>query len=602
MAPPPALLLKGKSPTRREEGEGNRETSRMSVVGLLSALLCCSAATLLWLRWQRRRKIRRKIQEARQRREGALERMGAAARRFTEQNPNHRPESILSLSLPELCRKLRDGLLSPESVLYTYMDKALKVTEDVNCLTDYIEDSESQLLQVKSQGKKGLLYGVPVSIKDSIDCKGLDSTLGFVKRLNHPATEDAVVVQVLKHQGAIPFVKTNVPQSLMSYDCSNVIFGQTVHPLDHTKTPGGSSGGEASLIKSGGSILGIGTDIGGSIRIPSGFCGISGLKTTGDRISKRGVIRVLGGQKSVVAAVGPMARDVESLALCLRALLCEEMFRLDPKVPPLPFNEQVYSSSHPLRIGYYVTDSFIMPTPSMKRAILETKELLEKAGHVLVPFEPINMDYFVYKLCSRGISADGYTTYLEHFKGELVDPSIKDFLLLAKLPNWIQRLLSWISRPISPRTSKVLESMTERSVKELWELHFEIEEYCYKFIAEWKKLQLDVLLCPALSPAYKIGYPGKISMAAVYTMLYNYLDFPAGVVPVTTVTKEDEEELKNFRGYYNDMWDKIFAKAVQGGVGLPVTVQCVALPWQEELCLRFMKEIEKLTSEKRRTH
>ncbi|XP_008107758.1 fatty-acid amide hydrolase 1 [Anolis carolinensis] len=571
-------------------------------VGLLSALLCCSAATLLWLRWQRRRKIRRKIEEAQQKRERALERMGAAARRFTEQNPSHRPESILSLSLPELCRKLRDGLLLPESVLYTYMDKALKVTKDVNCLTDYLEDSESQLLQVKSQGNKGLLYGVPVSIKDSIDCKGFDSTLGFVKRLNHPAAEDAVLVQVLKHQGAIPFVKTNVPQSLMNFDCSNLIFGQTVHPLDHTKTPGGSSGGEASLIKSGGSILGIGTDIGGSIRIPSGFCGICGLKTTGDRISKRGVIRSLGGQKSVVAGVGPMARDVESLAICLRSLLCEEMFRLDPKVPPLPFNEQVYSSSHPLRIGYYVTDSFLMPTPSMKRAILETKELLEKAGHVLVPFKLINMDYFVYNLCIGGTFADGSATYLEHFKGELVDPSIKDLLLLAKVPNWMRRLLSWIVRPISPRASKLVKNMTERSVKELWELHFEIEEYCYKFIAEWKKLQLDVMLCPALSPAYKIGYPGKISMGAIYTMLYNYLDFPAGVVPVTTVTKEDEEELKNFRGYYNDIWDKIFAKAVEGGVGLPVTVQCVALPWQEELCLRFMKEIETLTSEKRRTH
>ncbi|KAH0618656.1 hypothetical protein JD844_018053 [Phrynosoma platyrhinos] len=522
---------------------------------LLSALLCCSAATLLWLKWRRLRRLRRQTEEAQRGREGALGRMEKAARRFQEQNPSHQPESILSLTLPELCRKLRDGLLSPESVLYTYMDKALKVNKDVNCVTDYLEDSESQLLQVKSQGKKGLLYGVPISIKDSIDCKGFVSTLGLVKRLNHPAVADAVVVQVLKHQGAIPFVKTNVPQSLLSYDCSNLIFGQTVHPLDHTKTPGGSSGGEGALIKSGGSILGIGTDIGGSIRIPAGFCGICGFKTTGNRISKKGMVPSIRGQKSVAAGLGPMARDVESLAICLRALLCEEMFRLDPTVPPLPFNEQVYSSSQHLRIGYYVTDSFIMPSPSMKRAVLETKELLEKAGHVLVPFKPFRIEYFVYNICVRGLFIDGCATYLESL-----------------------------------------------SVKELWKLHSEIEEYRQEFIAEWKKLQLDVMLCPALTPAFKMGFPGKFSMGAIYTLLYNYLDFPAGVVPVTTVTKEDEEELKSHRGHYNDIWDKIFVKAVKGAVGLPVAVQCAALPWQEELCLRFMKEVEKLSSEKGRMH
>ncbi|XP_042318583.1 fatty-acid amide hydrolase 1-like [Sceloporus undulatus] len=569
---------------------------------LLSALLCCSAATLLWLKWRQRLKLRRQIEEARRRREGALERMGKAAQRWQGQNPSHQPESILSLTLLELCRKLREGLLSPESVLYTYMDKALKVNKDVNCVTDYLEDSESQLLQMKSQGKKGLLYGVPISIKDSVDCKGFVSTLGLVKRLNHPAVADAVVVQVLKHQGAIPFVKTNVPQSLLSYDCSNLIFGQTVHPLDHTKTPGGSSGGESALIKSGGSILGIGTDIGGSIRIPAGFCGICGLKTTGNRISKKGMVPSIRGQKSVAASLGPMAKDVDSLALCLRALLCEEMFRLDPTVPPLPFNEQMYSSSQPLRIGYYITDSFIMPSPSMKRAVLKTKELLEKAGHVLVPFKPIRMEYVVYNICVRGFFIDGCATYLESFKGELADPSIKDFLLMAKFPNWLRHLLSWIVRPISSRTSNMFGNMTERPVKELWKLHSEIEEYCQEFIAEWKKLQLDVMLCPALTPAFKIGFPGKFSMGAIYTLLYNYLDFPAGVVPVTTVTKEDEEELKSHKGHYNDIWDKIFVKAVKGAVGLPVAVQCVALPWQDELCLRFMKEVEKLTSENERMH
>lgn len=83
-------------------------------------------------------------------------------------------------------------------------------------------------------------------------------------------------------------------------------------------------------------------------------------------------------------------------------------------------------------------------------------------------------------------------------------------------------------------------------------------------------------------------------------MLYNVLDFPAGVVPVTMVTDEDEEELKSYQGYFRDWWDRTLAKAFRGSVGLPVAVQCVALPWQEELCLRFMKEVETLILKKNR--
>ncbi|CAM5162826.1 unnamed protein product [Natator depressus] len=566
----------------------------------VSALLGGAAAAALLLRWRGRSGLRRAAAEAGRRRGLALGRMEKAAARFREQNPDVDADPILSLTLVELSEKLRDGSLSPDWVFYTYVDKALQVTKEVNCVTDYLQESESQLQQVKRQEKKDLLYGVPVSIKDSINCKGHDSTLGFVKRLNQPATEDCVVVQVLKRRGALPFVKTNIPQSLLNFDCSNLIFGQTVNPLDHTKTPGGSSGGEGALISSGGSILGIGTDVGGSLRFPAAFCGICALKATGGRLSKKGVVACIPGQKSAVVGIGPMARDVDSLALCMRALLCEDMFQLDPTVPPLPFNEEVFSSSRPLRVGYYDTDSFTMPGPSMRRAVLETKQLLENAGHTLVPFKPCRVEHFMFDISVRGLFADGSSTFLDHFKGELEDPNVKQLLLLCKAPGWLRRLLSWILKPIEPRLAKVLRNMHERSVKELWKLHCETEEYCQEFIAEWRKLDLDVMLCPIVGPAFQIGFPGKISVAASYTILYNYLDFPTGVVPVTTVTKKDEEELKSHRGHYNDSWDKIFVKAIQGGVGLPVAVQCVALPWQEELCLRFMKEVETLTRRSQR--
>ncbi|NXL32983.1 FAAH1 hydrolase, partial [Glaucidium brasilianum] len=547
----------------------------------------------LLLRWRRRSGLWRKVEQARQRQERSLVQMDMAARSFREQHPSVNMVSILSLPLPELSKKLRDGSLPPEHVFYAYVGKALQIATETNCITEYLQESETQLRKARLTGKLGLLYGVPVSIKDSIDCEGHDSTLGFVKNLNKPAAEDSVLVQVLKRQGAIPFVKTNVPQSLISYDCKNLIFGQTCNPLLYTRSPGGSSGGEGALIGGGGSILGFGTDVGGSLRFPAAFCGICTLKPTGNRL--RYSMNSLLWSLPVAAAVGPMAKDVESLALCMRALLCEDMFSLDSTVPPLPFNEEVYSSMQPLRIGYYETDFFTMPSPAMRRAVREAKQLLEDAGHTLVPFELMNVDYVIFNFCVRGVFADGGASYLRKFKGELEKGSVGLFLQLAKSPNWLKTVLSWIAKPFvrAPKESLSQQPWNSTSTP-LTTSVFPPQEFCHQFIAQWKKLNLDVMLCPMLGPALGIGYPGKLSVAVSYTMLYNALDFPVGVVPVTMVTDEDEEELKGYQGYFRDWWDRTLAKAFRGSVGLPVAVQCVALPWQEELCLRFMKEVETL--------
>ncbi|KAH0504303.1 Fatty-acid amide hydrolase 1 [Microtus ochrogaster] len=413
-------------------------------------------------------------------------------------NPDLDSEALLALPLTQLGLKLHSGELSPEAVLFTYLGKAWEVNKGTNCVTSYLTDCETQLSQAPRQG---LLYGIPVSLKECFSYKGQDSTLGLSLNEGMPSEGDSVVVQVLKLQGAVPFVHTNVPQSMLSFDCSNPLFGQTLNPWKSSKSPGGSSGGEGALIGSGGSPLGLGTDIGGSIRFPSSFCGICGLKPTGNRLSKSGLKGCVYGQTAVQLSVGPMARDVESLALCLKALLCEDLFRLDPTVPPLPFREEVYRSSRPLRVGYYETDNYTMPSPAMRRAVLETKRSLEAAGHTM---------------------------------------------------------------------------------------------YRNSVIAQWKAMNLDVLLTPMLGPALDLNASGRATGAISYTMLYNCLDFPAGVVPVTTVTAEDDAQMEHYRGYFGDIWDSTLKKAMKKSVGLPVAVQCVALPWQEELCLRFMREVEQL--------
>ncbi|CAM4713134.1 vitamin D3 hydroxylase-associated protein-like [Lepidochelys kempii] len=567
----------------------------------MAALLCGSAAAVLALRWVRQRRIQEKMEQARRTRDLGLERMEKVAQRFKQLNPRIQAGHILSLPLVELAEKLKEGSLSPESVLYTYIEQALEVTREVNCVTDFMQGCEEQLREVQRQKERGLLYGVPVSIKDHIGCKGHVSTGGLVQFLGRVEEEDSVIVQVLKRQGAIPFVKTNVPQSMINYDCSNLIFGQTVNPLNHKKSPGGSSGGEGALIAGGGSILGFGTDVAGSIRLPSSFCGLCGLKPTGFRLSIQGLTSPIAGMKSVTGMVGPMARDVESLALCMKALLCDDMFRLDPTVPPLPFDEEVYSSSAPLRIGYYNGDGYFQPSPSMRRAVQETRKLLQEAGHTLIPFTPPRIDYVVDELFTRGLFSDGAANLLDKFKGDIVDPNLKSQISSYCLPTLVKRILALILKPVYPRIARDLNALCGvGSAKNLWKHHVAVAAYRTEFIAKWRELELNVILCPALGPAFNKGYPGKLFAASSYTNLYNVLNFPAGVLPVTVVTEADEEELKNYRGHYSDPWDKRLREAVEGAVGLPVAVQCVALPWQEELCLRFMKEVETLARKRKR--
>uniref|UniRef100_A0A8C8RBN1 Fatty-acid amide hydrolase 1 n=1 Tax=Pelusios castaneus TaxID=367368 RepID=A0A8C8RBN1_9SAUR len=380
---------------------------------VISVLLCSSTVAFLVLKWMVKKLVQQRMQEARKYRAHALGQMEEAVKQFKQQNPDVQASHILSLPLCELAKKLQEGSLSPESVLYTYMDKALEVNQDVNCVTDFIQECVHLLQEGRKQKEKGLLYGVPVSIKDPIGYEGHVSTCGLGQYLGQPEREDSILVKVLKKQGAIPFVKTNISQCLINYDCSNLIFGQTMNPLSRKKSPGGSSGGEGALIAGGGSILGFGTDIGGSIRLPCSFCGLCGLKPTGYRLRYVQKPAPMLSSTLVTGMVGPMARDVDSLTLCMRALLCDDMFRLDPNVPPLPFNEEVYSSSTPLRIGYYDTDGYFLLPPCMRRAVHETRTLLQEAGHMLVPFVPPRIDYVMTELFMKGLFADGGAALLK---------------------------------------------------------------------------------------------------------------------------------------------------------------------------------------------
>ena len=238
--------------------------------------------------------------------------------------------------------------------------------------------------------------------------------------------------QTLRHLGAVPFCLTNVSQLLAAYSCSNPIFGMTTHPLDETKTSGGSSGGEASLIAMGGSILGIGSDIGGSLRIPAHFCGISSLKPTKGRIFVHGERSVVKGKVvGIHGSLGFMSKKVDGVIYAMQALLKDPellMSDLDHNVVPIPWNERLFCpttkkkgcSRRKLKIGYYTDDGYFPLTPACKRAVEVAIEALDNAKCEIVYFRPPHLET-LFEMFADHVMADGGiigANSLEVLKGE----------------------------------------------------------------------------------------------------------------------------------------------------------------------------------------
>ncbi|XP_035699503.1 fatty-acid amide hydrolase 1-like isoform X1 [Branchiostoma floridae] len=567
------------------------EDSRLPLVvcTILVGVLTVYVGRKFYTRQQYKRKVQRKNEERQKALQDVLKSLDT-----DDKDVQDKRKDILTLTLPQLTQQLKDGQLSAVQVLQAYQEKAIAVHDDLNCVTEPIPDALGRAEELDRAGQRsGLLYGVPVSIKENIDIKGMANTLGLVKYLENYAEEDSVIVRVLKKQGAVPFVKTNVPQTLIDTGCSNPLFGTTLNPRDPTRSPGGSSGGEAALIGGGGSILGIGNDIGGSLRIPAHFCGICGFKPTANRLSKQGYFNCSPGQQGLTGTCGPMARDVDSLVLVMKALLVPDMFQLDPLVPPIPFRQEIYESKKPLKIGYILDWELKMATPALTRAVKVMKDALEKAGHELVPFQPPKSDNAFYDISPKCLLADGGKTIRDRMSGEIADPRLKAVMPYLTMSYFWRKVVGFLLKPISSRFARMQSHRLLRTIYDLWQRLVEREDYVREFLAAWEDAGIDVLLCHAYPiPAFKYkGAPALLELAN-YTSIFNLLNFPAGVVPVTKVTEEDDRLLDDYTGSDNDIFDRFVRKVTKGAVGMPVAVQCVALPWQEEACLRLMKEVE----------
>jgi len=242
---------------------------------------------------------------------------------------------ISDLSAAELARQIAAGAISAREAVEAHIGRIEAVNPGLNALVVRLfDDARAQAAAAdaaRARGERlGPLHGVPVTIKESFDVAGTPTTAGLTHRASHRAEADAPTVARLREAGAILLGKTNVPQLLLMNESDNPLYGRASNPWNLARTPGGSSGGEAALIAAHGSPLGLGSDIGGSVRLPATACGICALKPTTGRLTTRGHFNPLEGQEAVRMQPGPMARTVEDLALAYRILVAAGHDAADP--------------------------------------------------------------------------------------------------------------------------------------------------------------------------------------------------------------------------------------------------------------------------------
>jgi amidase len=442
-------------------------------------------------------------------------------------------------SAVEWLERMAIGDLSARELTEHYIERALEANGRLNALAGFDPEAAMGAAEAadrsRARGDHRPMLGLPITVKDSLEVAGLPATGGSLARAGFVPERDATVVRRLREAGAIVLAKTNLPEYSSSYETDNLVHGRTVHPLDPERTPGGSSGGEAALVAAGASALGIGTDGGGSIRVPAHYCGVLGLRPSVGRVPVTGnwpATRASGYMD--LYCVGPLARSTEDLDLVLPLIAGPD--GLDPYAVPAPL---VADRAHPagLRVGWFADSPRVSVTPGTRAAVAAAVGSLADAGAsvctVQPPWDPDPSELFMTAVVADGgaqARADVAAAGGRHH------PQFQSFLDAAS-----ERALSaeeWfaVQRDILGLRSKMQQLLAG----------------------------LDVLICPVVAgPAPRHGHP------------------PAGL------PREEYGRYRAFDFVHLVAIAGLPAASVPAGTeeGLPVGVQVVGRPFREDLVL-----------------
>ncbi|MBL4635394.1 MAG: amidase [Kofleriaceae bacterium] len=509
---------------------------------------------------------------------------------------SHKPEpsqsnssSHYNLSACEIHQGLQDGSLTSAEIVASLIERRKSTDDKLNSFVAECDDAMQNAEAADSARKQGKiagpLHGMPMTIKDSVDLEGYDSTMGIRSRVGKPAKQDAVLVRELRRQSAIFLGKTNIPQALLAQETESEVYGVCNNPWDTNRTPGGSSGGEAAAVSAGLSPLGIGTDIGGSIRMPAHFCGIVGFKPTLDTWSNRGSNGPIPGQETVRAQIGCLTRTVADCDFLWRAVGSEGQAKGDPNVRP--FAHKPAPDLRGMTIGIVDGDEYFQPCDTIKRAIRISKAALEEAGATVVSYTPVASRDII-STWIAALTSDGAKTMMKTLGPDKVIQQLKPSMQLLKLPRLLKASLRGIMKAKGEgRIAMLFDIIGEKSVAELWALTNRRTELRLAEFDAWNQQGIDVVVCPPhVVPAMQHGTSGDFALSLASMFRWTLFNFPAGVVPVTSVQKGET-------GYMGT--DRLAKRAIsilKGSEGMPVGVQVVARPFHEEKLLAVMASIE----------
>lgn len=463
-------------------------------------------------------------------------------------------------SLIEMAEMVRAKKISPVELAEAHLGRIERLNPKLNAIISMdagrvraqAKAAEAAAVSRSGNDALGPLHGVPLTIKSSIDVSGELCECGTRLRKGLIAQKDAPLVARLRAAGAIILGTTNVPEFLMAYESDNSLYGRSNNPWDLGRTPGGSSGGEAAAIASGCSAGGVGSDGGGSIRIPAHFVGICGLKPTPGRIPSTGHFPASAGPFVNLGVVGPMARTVGDVERLFEVIAGPDPG--DPASAPVPLRKWTEAEIRKLRVGYFEDDGATPVTEETAAAVRAAADALRQQGFQVEPWRPENLDrvwQFWWNLFGRAINM-AFTPMVQGREAELSPMYRANRENLAK------------EKPLS--AGELLETQMVRDVLR------------NAFLAKMEKY--PIVLCPAAAiPAFRHreheweigGRKVEILKAMSYSQWFNLLGNPGAVVPVG---KSPE--------------------------GLPIGVQIVGRPWEEEAILAVAAKIEQASGGFRR--
>ena len=509
-------------------------------------------------------------------------------------------DTLTKLSAMELAKMIAAGDISSLEAVEAHIERIERVNPALNAVVvkryDAARAEAKEADARRARGEKlAPLHGVPITIKECLDLTGTPSTFGLPSRANHQAGQDDLYVARIREAGAIILGKTNVAQALLYFESDNPVYGRSNNPWNLERTPGGSSGGQAAIIAAGGSPLGLGTDIGGSLRIPATFCGIASLKPTTGRTPDAGRYSVPIGERAIVSQVGVLARTVADVALGTEIV---NGGRNPATEPPMPLGDPATVDVSRLRVAYYTEDGTFQSALAARRAVLEAADVLKSCGAQVTAWTPPDVSHAA-DLFFGILSADGARGFKQAFGRDKRDPRLATLEFMAGRSRPTLAALGGLLKLLGqPGMTASIRNFGHHDTHHYWQLVEAQMEYQRRFLDALDSSDggpFDVILCPVCPlPALTHGASGDVLTTGGCTTLYNLLGYPAGVVPFTRVRPGEDAG----RAPSRDMVEKTARKVELGSAGLPVGVQVVARPWREHVALAAMQAIEEVVNKR----